>query len=711
MRLRDTMMVVVAAGSMLSACNNLQEVKEVKNPFFTEYNTPYQVPDFTNIKNDDYLPAFEKGIEEQQKEIAEIVNNSQEPTFQNTIEALDKSGQLLTKVSNVFFNLQSANTNDTIKVIAKTIAPLLSKHHDDINLNKELFERVKSIYDNRSSLKLTTEQNSLLDKTYKGFVRGGANLQESQKDSLRNINKELSLLSLKFGDNLLNETNAFQLVIENEEDLSGLPEGVKSATAQAAKEENMEGKWLFTLHKPSMVPFLQYAENRDLREQIYKAYLNRANNNNESDNNQVVAQIATLRLQKAKLLGYNNFAAYSLEPTMAKTPEKVNELLNKLWKAALPKAKQEVEALQAMIKKEGNDFKLESWDWWYYTEKLKKEKYSIDASEVRQYFSLDNVRNGLFDVVNKLYGIKLIKRDDIPVYHPEVEAYEVQEVNGKHVGVLYMDFFPRASKRGGAWMTSYRKQYKENGTNITPVISIVCNFTKPTGDTPALLSFDEVETFFHEFGHALHGLLSDCQYETLSGTSVSRDFVELPSQILENWAGEGSVMRNFAKHYKTGEPIPAELINKMESAAHFNQGFATVEYLAASILDMDWHTVTNTDDLDAAKFEKKAMDKIGLIPEIAPRYKSTYFQHIFRGGYAAGYYSYIWSEILDADAFDAFKETTLFDKETANSFRKNILEKGGSEDPMELYKKFRGREPSIEPLLRRRGLRPIDRNM
>ncbi|MFQ6108535.1 MAG: M3 family metallopeptidase, partial [Candidatus Aminicenantales bacterium] len=515
---------------------------------------------------------------------------------------------------------------------------------------------------------------------------------------------ELSVLTLKFGENILKEDNRFELVIDKEEDLAGLPQSVVTAAAEAAKERGHEGKWVFTLHKPSMIPFLQYSEKRDLREKIFKAYINRCNHNDELDNKALLSRIVTLRIEKAHLLGYKTHADFILEMNMAKKPENVYGLLDQIWKPALEMAKKESRELQGMIQKEGKDFKLKPWDWWYYAEKVKKAKYDLDEEMLRPYFKLENVRNGAFYVANKLYGLQFIERKDVPKYHEDVKVFEVRDTDNTQVGILYTDYFPRASKRGGAWMNSFRKQYRMDGGEIHPIITNNGNFSKPTGKKPALLSSEEVLTLFHEFGHALHGLLSNCTYYRLSGTAVPRDFVELPSQIMENWAFEPEVLKMYAKHYETGEVIPQELIDKIKKASLFNQGFATVEYLAASYLDMDWHTLSEAGEIDVEKFETESMNRIGLIPEIVVRYRSPYFRHIFSGGYSAGYYSYIWAEVLDADAFEAFKENGLFEPKTALSFRKNILERGGTEDPMSLYIRFRGAEPKVEPLLKRKGL-------
>ncbi|MGB8951250.1 MAG: M3 family metallopeptidase [Candidatus Aminicenantales bacterium] len=674
-----------------------------ENPFFSAFNTPFDTPPFDRIKEAHYLPAFKEGIKQNQAEIEAIVNNPEAPTFKNTIEALETSGALLTRVENTFFCLNSAHTNEAMQKIAKEVAPLRSKHRDDINLNAKLFQRVKAVYAQKDMLNLSAEQRMLLDKYYKGFVRGGANLDEEKKAKLREINKELSLLTLKFGENILKEDNNFKLVIEKEEDLSGLPQSVIAGASAAAKECGLEGKWVFTLHKPSLIPFLQYSDKRELREKIFKAFINRGNNSDAYDNKAILAKIAALRVKKANLLGYKTHADFVLEENMAKKPENVYKLLQQLWEPALEMAKAEAGELQGLMDTEGKNFKLEPWDWWYYAEKLKKAKYDLDDEILRPYFKLENVRSGAFAVAGKLYGLQFVERMDIPKYHPDVKVFEVKEADGSHVGILYTDYFPRPSKRGGAWMNSFRKQSGQGEKKVTPVICNVGNFSMPTGDKPSLLTFEEASTLFHEFGHGLHGLLSNCTYERLSGTAVPRDFVELLSQIMENWAADPEVIKSYAKHYQTGEPIPQELVDKIQKASLFNQGFATVEYLAASFLDMDWHTLTEAVELNPLKFEEESLKKIGLIPEIVVRYRSYYFNHIFSGGYSSGYYSYIWAEVLDADAYEAFKETSLFDPKTAEAFRKNILEKGGTEDPMTLYKRFRGAEPKVEPLLKRKG--------
>lgn len=675
-----------------------------ENPFFSEYNTPFQTPPFHLIKTVHYMPAFKEGMKQQRAEIKQIVKNPQVPTFENTIEALERSDALLTKVDNVFDNMRSALTNDELQIIAKEVAPLLSKHSDDIFLDEGLFKRVKTVYENRAEFNLNQEQKMLLNETYKAFVRGGANLPEDKKAEFREINKELSLLSIQFGENVLEEDNAFELLIEDENDLAGLTEAIITSAAEAANERGHSGKWVITLHKPSFMPFLQFSDKRELREKVFKAYINRANNSNEYDNKEILEKMVDLRLKRAKLLGYETHASFILEENMAKNSENVYGLLAQIWKPALRKAKRERAALQTLIDEEGHSFKLQPWDWWYYAEKLKKQKYDLDEEIMKPYFKMENVREGAFMVANKLWGITFEERTDIPVYHSDVKVFEVKEADGTHIGIYFTDYFPRASKRGGAWMSSYRKQYRLDDRNFTPIITNVGNFTKPTGEVPSLLRWEEVETLFHEFGHALHGLLSDRTYQSLTGTSVPRDFVELPSQIMENWASEPQVLKMYARHYQTDELIPDELIQKIQNTSKFNQGFVNVEKVSAAFLDMDWHTLTEPTDQKVLEFEENSLDKIGLIPEIVVRYRSPNFRHIFAGGYSAGYYSYMWAEVLDADAFQAFKENGIFDRETGNAYRISILAAGGTEDPMVLYRRFRGKDPSVQPLLDRRGL-------
>lgn len=679
------------------------------NPLLSDYDTPFNVPPFDEIKVEHYEPAFDEGMRQQMEVINQIVNNTEEPTFENTILALEYSGRLLDKVARTYYPLSSANTSEEMQAVAQVIAPKLSRHNDNINLNAELFEKIKTVYNGKDELDLNAEQEKLLGKIYESFVRGGANLPEEKQARFREINEELSKLTLQFGDNVLAETNDYKMVIDNEEDLAGLPEWLINSAAEAATNAGEEGKWVFTLHNPSWIPFLQYSEKRELREKLFRAYFMRGNNNNENDNKDIIKKVIPLRLERAKLLGYPTHSHFVLENNMAKNPETVNEFLAKLWEPALARAKTEAYDMQSMIEAEGSDFRLESWDWWYYAEKVRKEKFDLDEEMLKPYFELENVRQGIFTLTEKLWGLQYEKLDNVPVYHPEATVYEVKEADGSHIGLLYMDMHPRESKRSGAWMTSYRGQHvSEDGESISPVITIVCNFTRPSGDKPALLTIDEVSTFFHEFGHALHGLLSDVTYPRLAGTNVPRDFVELPSQIMENWCMDSEFLKEYAFHYDTGKVIPDELIEKIEASGSFNQGFATTEFLAAAILDMDYHTLEDLEEakgVDVVEFEKESMDQIGLINEIIPRYRSTYFQHIFNLGYSSGYYSYIWAGVLDADAYEAFKETgDIFDAETAKKFREFVLEKGGTEDPGILYRKFRGDDPDPEALLRQRGL-------
>lgn len=688
---------------MFCAFTIQSDESKMDNPFYKEWKTPFKTPPFNEIKNEHFIPAFIEGMKQQRAEVDAIVNNKGKPTFKNTIEAFEKSGKLFTAVNNVFNSLNGANTNDTLQEIAQKTAPMISKHFDEIYLNEKLFERVKSIYQEKERLDLSTEQKVVLKNYYLDFVRGGANLNIEAKEKFKKINEELSLLGVKFGENILKETNAFGLVIDKKEDLAGLPESVIQGAAENAKEKGFEGKWAFTLQRPSWTPFLQYSEKRELREKLFKAYINRGNNNNELETKNILTRMIVLRVEKAKLLGFKTFADFKLEINMAKNPGNVYKFLNDLWTPSIKKAKSEVADMQAIIDKEGGNFQLQPWDWWYYAEKVKKEKYSLDEEMLRPYFKIENVIAGAFEVATKLYGLKFEERKDIPVYHPDVQVFEVIESNGKHLGILYTDYYPRDGKRSGAWMSEYRGQSNIGGNHISPVVYNVGNFTKPTKDKPALLSFDDVNTLFHEFGHALHYLIATSVYPT--GKRVPVDFVELPSQVMENWASDPEVLKMYAKHYETGKSIPQELIDKIVKAGQFNQGFETVEYLAASLLDLDWHTLTDASEIDAIQFENEVLKRYGLIPEIESRYKSTNFQHIFvDDGYAAGYYGYIWAAVLDADAFAAFKEkNNVFDKSTAKAFR-NLLQKAGSEDPMVLYKKFRGREPKVDALLNKRGL-------
>ena len=678
---------------------------EQKNPLLAKWDTPFETPPFDKITTEHYLPAFEKAIKIHNKEIDKIAQNSEEATFANTIEALDYSGTLLRRVRRVFSAMNESMSNEQMQIISKEVSPMLSKHNDDINLNENLFSRVKEVYEMRKSLGLDTEQNKLLEKYYKDFVRGGANLKDESKEEFRKINAELSVLSVQFGENVLKETNTFELVIDNKDDLEGLPENVISGAAETATNKGYTGKWVFTIHKPSMLPFLQYSAKRELRKKIYSAYFLKGDHNNNIDNKKILSRMAMLRLKRANLLGYETHAHYVLEEQMASNPDNVYALLDKLWTPALKRSIKEKEKMQAIINAEREGFELQPWDWWYYADKLKMAKYNMDEEELRLYFKVENVIDGVFGLATQLWGIKFEERDDISKYHPDVKTFEVKEADGSHIGILYTDYFPRESKRAGAWMDAFQKQYKKDGRMIYPIIYNVGNFSKPTGDKPALLSLDEVHTLFHEFGHALHGLLSDCTYESISGTDTPRDFVEFPSQVMENWSMHPDVLKFYAKHYETGEVIPKELVDKIQNASLFNQGFETAEYLAASYLDLDWHTITDPVEYDVIKFENESMAEIGLIPEILPRYRSTYFNHIFSGGYSSGYYSYIWAEVLDADAFNAFVQTgDVYNEEYAAKYRTYILASGGTDDSMELYKQFRGQDPEIDPLLKRRGL-------
>lgn len=689
-----------AMSCMVCACG--QQAADTDNPFLSEFETPYGTPDFDRIKVEHYEPAFLKGIKQQNEEIKAIVENPDEPSFENTIVALDNSGEILARVSGVFFALTEADTNDEMMALEAKIAPMLSEHSDNIFLNQELYKRVAAVHaqEEAGKIQLTTEQHYLLDKYYKEFVRSGAGLDAQKQERLREINKQLSTLTIEFGNHVLADNNDYLLVVDKKEDLAGLPDAVIAGAAQEAKAHGKDGKWVFTLQESSRTPLLQYAQNRELRKNIYQAYTSLGNRGNANDNKEVLKKVLALRLEKAQLMGFNNFAEYQLADNMAKNPKNALDLLYGLWEYSIKNAKAEAAELQKIMDREGKGEKLEAWDWWYYAEKLRQEKYDLNEDAIKPYFSQEDVHNGLCTVVNKLYGITLTPCDSISVYNKDVKTYIVKDADGSLLGVFYSDYMPRASKRSGAWMSNFREQQE----GVRPLIYNVASFTKPAGDLPSLLTIDEARTMYHEFGHALHGLLTQCKYKGVSGTSVAQDFVELPSQIMEHWAVEPEVLKMYAKHYQTREAIPDSLIAKIENQALFNQGFMTTELLAAAILDMEMHCLTTMEGFDVLQFEKQLMDKLGLIPQIAPRYRSTYFNHIM-GGYAAGYYSYIWAERLDTDAFEAFKEHGLFDQATATSFRKNILEKGGSDDPMKLYVTFRGAEPSLDALLKTRGLK------
>ncbi len=709
---------MMAFGCFWAGCNNDSGNAKTPNSgisgavFSQEWETPYALPDFNTLTVETYSPAFALAIEQQQQEIEQIASSNQTASFINTIEALEYSGNMLRRVSNVFYALNGTMTNPGMQAVAKEMAPILSAHRDGIQLNDDLFQRINAVYQQRKDLNLSSIQMRLLTETHKSFVRSGALLDFTAKEELKSINQELATLTLQFGQNVLEETNRFVMVIDQESDLAGLPAGVISAAAEkaAARESAVPDTWAFTLHKPSLIPFLQYSENRELRQQMFTGYAKVGDNGDDLDNKRILEKIASLRLEKANMLGFESHAHYMLDNNMAKHPDRVYSLLNEVWSPAIKRAGEELILMQTMINSEmaaagKPSFKLAPWDWWFYAERVKKQQYNLDEEMLRPYFQMENVRNGMFEVAQRLYGLNFKELPDAPRYHEEVSVWLVTDQNNTEVAVLSLDYFPRESKRGGAWMSAFRKQTYENGQRIIPLIFNVGNFTRPVGDSPALLSVDEVGTAFHEFGHALHGMLSDVHYRSLSGTSVAQDFVELPSQVMENWAFEPEVLALYARHFQTGELIPDELVAKLDKTKHFNQGFASTEYLAACFLDMDWHTLTSMDGIEAAAFEKESLEKLGLIEEIISRYRSPYFRHIFAGGYSAGYYSYLWAEVLDADAFEAFKETgNIFDPATAQAFKENILMQGGSIEAMDLYKNFRGKEPGSEALLKRRGL-------
>ena len=700
------MSLLLVAAVILASCNKPKENKmqTEQNPFYQEWETPYKVPPFEKIKDEHYVKAFEKGMQEQLAEVEAIAENEAAPTFKNTLEAYEKSGKLLKKVSNVFFNLSSANTNDSLQGIARVISPKLSAHNDNIFLNSDFYKRVKTLYDQREQMDLTKEQAKLLENYHTRFMRAGAALNEEEKAKMRELNEQLSSLSVKFGENVLAETNNFELVLSQDQ-LDGLPESVREAGAEAAKERDHEGQYVFTTHRPSLYPFITYSTQRELREKLKKGYINRGDNGGKYDNKEIARKLANVRLAKARLLGFSTWADYILAERMLDTPAKVYELLNKVWPAALATAKKERDQMQAMAKAEGKNHDIKPWDWWYYAEKIKKEQYNLDDSEVRPYLQVDNVIKGTFILAEKLFGLTFQEVEDIPKYHPDVRTYTVKNENGELIGIYLSDWFYRSSKRGGAWMNTYRSQSNMGGEKVIPIVTNVGNFTKPAGDSPSLLSMDEATTLFHEFGHAVHGLLSECTYPSISGTATPRDFVEFPSQVLENWVFEPKMLASYAFHHQSGEVMPDKLVQKIKKAGLFNQGFATVEYMAAAYLDMAYHTITEPINGDINAFEKAAMDSVGLIDAIVPRYRTGYYQHAFSSpeGYSAGYYSYLNSQVMDADAFEAFKENGLFDKATANAYREHILSKGGTRDAMEMYVNFRGREPRFEPLMERRG--------
>jgi peptidyl-dipeptidase Dcp len=691
--------------SLLINCQSASDQKTYSmtdNPFYQEYTTPFGVPPFDEIHNKHFLPALETGIQEQLDEVKSIATNAEAPTFDNTVAAFEKSGALIDKVTGVFFTISGANTNDSLQNIAKELQPKLSALNDNIYLNRDFFNRIEILYSDRKNLDLTIEQNKLLENYYNRFIQSGAALNEAQKSRMREINERISVLQVQFSENILKEENKFELILE-EDQLDGLPTGVITAGAEAADERGYEeGKFVFTTHRPSLYPFITYSERRDLREKLKKGYIKRGDNGGEFDNKEILREIVNLRLEKANMLGFETHADYALQDRMLNTPQKVYDLLKKVWPAAIDAAKVERDRMKEMALAEGEDIEIMPWDWWYYAEKIKMRDYSLDEDEIRPYLKVDNVINGSFILANKLFGLTFEEQTNIPTYHPDVRTYTVKNKHGELIGVYMSDWFYRSSKRGGAWMSNIRSQSNMDGNKIIPIIYNVGNFTKPTKDKPSLLSQDEALTLFHEFGHALHGLLSECTYPSISGTATPRDFVEFPSQVMENWVFQPEMLELYAFHYETGEVMPDELVQKIKKAGTFNQGFGTVEYMAASYLDMAYHTIKEPLTKDINEFEQEAMDEIGLIDAIVPRYRSSYFRHI-TGGYSAGYYSYLNSEIMDADAFDAFKENGLFDKETAEAFREHVLSKGGTRDALEMYINFRGKEPGFEGLLKRRG--------
>lgn len=692
---------IAATLSLSTSC-----MKKETNPFLEEYTTEYQIPPFDKIKAEHYIPAFEKGIEEARAEIKAIVNNPEEPTFDNTILALDNSGKLLGKVSYVFGALSECLNDSAMEKIAEVAYPMLSAYSDEVSMNDSLFIRVKALYDKKDSLGLNTAQLRLLEKNYKSFVRNGALLSPEQKDSLKSINQQLATLNLNFSTNILKETNKWELVVDNEAALSGLPASSIAVAAEEAEARGMKGKWVFTLHAPSRLPLLTYADKRELREKMYKGYTSLASNDNEYNNDANINAILKLRTQKARLLGFNSFADYQLDNVMAKTVAAAEDLLMKIWKPAIAKVKEEVADMQAYADKHGDKITIEPWDYYYYAEKVKKEKYNFSEDDVRPYFHVDSVRKGIFTLANKLYGITFTEMPDAPKYHPDVKVYDVKDAEGNHVAVFMTDYFPRDSKRQGAWMSEFKGESNVNGVSERPIIYNVGNFTKPTAETPSLLTIDEVETMFHEFGHGLHGMLTTATYSGQSGTNVDRDFVELPSQINEHWAFEPELLKEYAHHYVTGEVIPDALVQKLVETGKFNQGFATTELAGAALLDIAWHKMALDKDVDVMAFEKSVADNLKMPREVQFRYRSPYFKHIFGSDqYASGYYTYLWAEVLDADGYELFKERGIFDPATAKSYLENILQPGDSEDPMTLFIRFRGQAPTVDALLENRGLK------
>ena len=702
--MKKKLLTLATCACMVTSASHAFAAQE-GNPFMTEYTTQFNIPPFDQIKTEHYLPALKAGIAEQNKEIEAIINNPEAPTFENTILALDNSGQTLNNVAYVFFAFTEALSSPELQKVDEEFTPLLTKHSDEISMNDKLFARIKKVYDERANHNYTTAQLRLIESNYKSFTRNGALLSAEKKEELKALNSELAGLYLDFNKRLLNATNAFYIVVDDKAQLAGLPESSIAVAAEEAKARGMEGKWVFTLHAPSRLPLLQYAQNRDLRKKMYEGYINLATEG-ENDNRPVINKIMQARTKKAALLGFDNFAAYMTDKVMAKTPQAAKDLLMKIWAPAIKQVKKEVSEMQAIVKSEGGKFKIEPWDYYYYAEKVRQKKYALDEDEVRKYFAVDNVVKGIFTMAERLYGVTFRELPDAPKYHPEVKVYEVLDKDGKHVSVFMTDYFPRASKRQGAWMSEFKGAYiDEYGNDVRPIIYNVGNFTKPTATTPSLLTLDEVETTFHEFGHGLHGMLTRAKYRSQAGTNVDRDFVELPSQIHEHWALEPELLKTYALHYQTGEPMPDELIKKLQDASTHNQGFATTELAGAALLDLYWNSTNFDSDVDVAAFEAKVAKELKMPKEVQFRYRSTYFKHIFGSdGYAAGYYTYLWAEVLDADGFELFKEKGIFDPATADAFRKNVLEAGGSEDPMKLYINFRGQAPNPDALLRNRGL-------
>ena len=700
--------IIAAAALMLASCGGNKAKEMHENPFLSEYTTPYEIPPFDQIEYDDYLPALAAGIEQKNAEIAAIIANPAEATFENTIMPLENSGEILDKVCAVFFALDESNSSPEMVEISEKFYPTYSQFSDEMMMNDSLFARIKTVYDNREAAGLAPDQLRAVEEYYKQFVRNGALLTPEQKEQLKAVNTELTELYLTFNKNLLNATNAFTIVVENEDELAGLPASSIAQAADEAKERGMEGKWVFTLHAPSRLPLLQYADNRDLRKKMYEGYTSLASDG-EYNNLPVINKILQARAKKAALLGYDNFGEYMTANVMAKNVKNAEDLLMQIWTPAVAKVKEEVAEMQAVADAEGNNFKIAPYDYYYYAEKVRQQKYDLDESKVREYFALDSVRNGIFTMAERLYGVKFTEMPDAPKYYDEVTVYDVTDATtGEHIAVFMTDYFPRASKRQGAWMSEFKGSWQNaDSTSSRPIIFNIGNFSRPTADAPALLTLDEVETMFHEFGHGLHGMLTRARLKSQAGTNVDRDFVELPSQIHEHWAMEPELLRTYAKHYKTGEVIPDELIEKLEASATHNQGFATAELAGAALLDLQYGKLNPEGDTDVAAFEANVAQQLGMPAELTFRYRSPYFKHIFGSdGYASGYYTYLWAEVLDTDGFELFKEKGVFDPETARKFKENVLEKGGSEDPMELYVKFRGHEPSVDALLRNRGLKP-----